>query len=101
MCYFLIVSLAPLKKYRLSTTRSRKGVMGFYQYIGDQMPANKAYLTLPAGTPAPRRIGFGSHTTTGVENTEASIKAEKIVRNGQLYIEREGRIYNAQGAIVK
>lgn len=76
------------------------GVMGFYQYIGDQMPANKAYLTLPAGTPAPRRIAFGSHVTTGVESTECKVQSAKYIRDGQLYIERDTRTYNAQGLIV-
>ena len=38
---------------------------------------------------------------TGINNAEAAVKATKIVRNGQLFIEKNGVVYNAQGAIVK
>ena len=38
---------------------------------------------------------------TAINNTNANVKAVKIVRNGQLFIEKNGVVYNAQGAIVK
>lgn len=38
---------------------------------------------------------------TAVENADAAMKAVKVVRNGQLFIEKNGVLYNAQGAIVK
>jgi len=38
---------------------------------------------------------------TSISNTNANVKAVKIVRNGQLFIEKNGVVYNAQGAIVK
>ena len=38
---------------------------------------------------------------TGFINTNAAVKAVKVVRNGQLFIEKNGVIFNAQGAIVK
>lgn len=38
---------------------------------------------------------------TGMENADAAVKAVKVVRNGQLFIEKNGVLYNAQGAIVK
>ena len=38
---------------------------------------------------------------TGIENTEAEIKAVKVVENGQMFILKGGVKYNAQGAIVK
>ena len=38
---------------------------------------------------------------TAINNTNAAVKAVKVVRNGQLFIEKNGVIYNAQGAIVK
>lgn len=38
---------------------------------------------------------------TGVNNIETAVKATKVVRNGQLFIEKNGVVYNAQGAIVK
>jgi len=38
---------------------------------------------------------------TAISNTNANVKAVKVVRNGQLFIEKNGVVYNAQGAIVK
>jgi hypothetical protein len=38
---------------------------------------------------------------TDINNTDAAVKAVKVIRNGQLIIVREGIEYNAQGAIVK
>lgn len=38
---------------------------------------------------------------TGMDNTEATVKAVKVVRNGQLFIEKNGVLYNAQGSVVK
>ena len=38
---------------------------------------------------------------TGINNAEEAVKAVKVVRNGQLFIEKNGVIYNAQGAVVK
>ena len=40
-------------------------------------------------------------TPTAINNTNANVKAVKVVRNGQLFIEKNGVVYNAQGAIVK
>ncbi len=40
-------------------------------------------------------------TATAISNTEAGVKAVKFFQNGQLMIEKNGVIYNAQGAIVK
>ena len=39
--------------------------------------------------------------TTALNNIEAAEKAQKVVRNGQLFIEKNGVLYNAQGAVVK
>ena len=36
-----------------------------------------------------------------IDNTEVEIKANKVIRNGQLFIEKNGVKYNAQGAVVK
>lgn len=44
---------------------------------------------------------FLANFPTAVENTEAEMKAVKVIRNGQLFIEKNGNLYNAQGAIVK
>ena len=44
---------------------------------------------------------FATEFPTGIENTEAEIKAVKVVENGQMFILKGGVKYNAQGAIVK
>ena len=38
---------------------------------------------------------------TGIEDVEVEVKAVKLIKNGQLIINRDGKEYNAQGAIVK
>jgi hypothetical protein len=39
---------------------------------------------------------------TGVENTQLpNTNTQKVLRHGQLLIEREGKTYNAQGAVLK
>ena len=44
---------------------------------------------------------FVTEFPTAIDNTEADVKAAKVVRNGQLFIEKNGVLYNAQGAVVK
>ena len=44
---------------------------------------------------------FATEFPTGIENTEAEVKAVKVVENGQMFILKGGVKYNAQGAIVK
>jgi len=72
-----------------------------YKYEGADFKANKAFLELPAGNPAPRRIRFVVDQATGVENVEATVKAEKFIENGQVLIKRGEAVYNLQGQIVK
>lgn len=38
---------------------------------------------------------------TALNNTKTEIKAAKVIREGQLYIIHNGRMYNVQGAVVK
>lgn len=76
------------------------------QYVGtDEIPAGKAYLPISVGggaNPAPKHIVMRFNTTTAVENVEAeSVKAEKFVEDGQVYIRRGNEVYNLQGQIVK
>ena len=44
---------------------------------------------------------FEVDPASAISNTNANVKAVKVVRNGQLFIEKNGVVYNAQGAIVK
>lgn len=79
-------------------------VMAFYQYTGDVIPANKAYMNLSEGQSAPRRIVWSTEHTgvaTGMENAAATDQAEKFLHNGTLYIRKGEHVYNVQGVIVK
>ena len=47
------------------------------------------------------RLHKNSDVPSALDNTEAAVKAVKVVREGQLFIEKNGVLYNAQGAVVK
>ena len=50
----------------------------------------------------PVHVVYDPGATTGVENMQSPIpNAQKVLRQGQLLIDHEGKIYNAQGAILK
>ena len=79
--------------------------------VGTTVPANRAYIdlmhvsTTPLVTPsgAPRRIGV-ANAPTGVESVHdarCTMHDGKFLRDGQLVIIRDGRTYNAQGAMIK
>jgi len=74
------------------------------------VPANRAYVDLneshPAGAPkhGVRRITFdvqGANVATGVENAAATDKPAKMLINGQLFILRGEKMYDAKGQLVK
>jgi len=74
------------------------------------VPANRAYVDLntpaPAGAPkhGVRRITFdvqGTNIATGVENAAATDKPAKMLINGQLFILRGEKMYDAKGQLVK
>ncbi|MBQ8705498.1 MAG: hypothetical protein IJ548_04270 [Paludibacteraceae bacterium] len=98
---------APANCYVLSghsTDYSVTGV-GFYQFSGT-LPAHKAYLTVSGGAAyAPKRLRFvfnQGQTATGVENVQDdNVQSTKVLRDGQLIIQRGDKEYNAQGQIVK
>lgn len=50
----------------------------------------------------PVHVVYDPTAKTGVENTQSPIaNTQKVLRHGQLLIEREGKTYNAQGAILR
>lgn len=57
------------------------------------------FFTMPAEA-VTVNASFGD-TATGIDNAEEEVKAVKVIRNGQLFIEKNGVLYDAQGAIVK
>lgn len=63
------------------------------------MPVEGAYSFVMPGTPVTVSATFSA--ATAIENTEAATKATKVIREGQLYILYNGKMYNVQGAVVK
>lgn len=89
-------------------------VVGFYRYEwtdgeGEHRPdlaEHKAYYAAPVGSPlaSPRRYVLNkSNVVTDVENVNvnANVNVNKYLINGQLVIERDGKRYNVQGAVIK
>ena len=76
-------------------------------YVGE----NRAYFQLgsiPDSAPAPahgvRRVSMGmagQNTATGMENIDSSAQPVKTIINGQLFILRGEKMYDAQGKLVK
>jgi len=79
--------------------------------------ANRAYIKLsevpdydntqsnPSGTKAPRRISIGNGApavATGMENVQGdNVQSTKVMIDGQLFILRGEKMYNANGQLVK
>jgi len=69
--------------------------------------AGKAYLEIPAnsqpaGVVARRGFPFNpANAPTGLDEVESQGNAQKLIRDGQLFILRDGRIFNAQGVRVQ
>ena len=88
--------------YVLSGTDT-EGV-GFFTYAADKtLKAHKAYVVLGGGgAGAPKRLRFVFDAATGVESIQPSaISSQKVIRDGQLIIIRNGVEYNANGQMVK
>jgi hypothetical protein len=48
------------------------------------------------------KLVFGTgDIPTALENTEAAVKAEKVILEGQMFILKNGVLYNMQGAAVR
>lgn len=84
--------------------------MGLYRYTGTTLGAHKAYLIYDgpgSGSSgqqnAPARFLFKhENEATGVENVQSDkVQCTKVIRDGQLFILKDGKIYNVQGQIVK
>ena len=95
---------APANCYVLSGHSSDNSVtgVGFYQYTGT-LKAHKAYAVFGGGSSmAPKKLRFVFNATTDVESIQPSeVRSQKVLRNGQLIIIRNGVEYNAAGQIVK
>lgn len=72
-------------------------------YNGTQMeqpaPGAPISFTMPAEA-VTVAASFGD-IATGIDNADAAVKAVKVIRDGKLFIEKNGVLYDAQGTIVK
>lgn len=75
---------------------------------GTTMKSFRCYFTIPDGSPATapgkraKLVFAGEQTATDLENVERTeAPSIKVMENGILYIIRDGRMYNAQGMLVK
>ena len=74
----------------------------FWPESDGNIKAFRAYFVLSPGVfPVQARIGRAESETTAIENQKSQIKNQKYIQNGQLFIERNGVIYNAQGQTIK
>ena len=61
-----------------------------------------SYNAIGGGSPAPMRIRYVENTATGIDEVEQPcMDAQKHIKNGQLFIIRDGKTYNALGQVVK
>ena len=72
-----------------NTTNPLKGFRAYFEVKGGARKAVRA------------RIVKGEESTQALDNTVAPNAVQKRIINGQLFIEKNGTLYNAQGQIVK
>ncbi|MBQ7997194.1 MAG: InlB B-repeat-containing protein [Paludibacteraceae bacterium] len=65
------------------------------------VPVEDVYSFVMPGQAVTVAATFVEESGTGITNTEAAVKAVKVVREGKLFIEKNGVLYNAQGNVVK
>ena len=86
------LTVTPAEGYKVGTVTvnevALEAVEGVYSFT---MPAQAANVVAT----------FVEESGTGITNTEAAVKAVKVVREGKLFIEKGGVLYNAQGNVVK
>lgn len=94
-----VLSAEPIGMYYPKGTGNNGGVGAFVNGAG------KAYLEIPADhglAAAPRAYIFRRpQVPTGMDEVENTQDIHKFVLNGVLYIQKDGRLYNALGQIVK
>ena len=115
-------TLSPMDQDALNTAATAVG-NDLYLVIGDELrratgtgtggnslAAQRAYVVvaeITGGAPAPmpgrqvRSMGLPKDTPTAIDNAEASDKPVKKLINGNLFILRGEKMYNANGQVVK
>ena len=110
-----------LSDYILNVTASESAAYKYYIIYGNEIrlcgagmfnvPAERAYLDMSqmsstpvAQAPGRRRISLVNHaaeTATGIENAETNEAPCKVLINGELFIIRGEKMYDAKGQLVK
>lgn len=78
----------------------------FYPQADGTLRGLRAYFKIGgAPLPAPRRARYvvtQKDVVTGIESVQNSdVRIQKIIRDGQLFIIHDGKMYNAQGQVIK
>jgi hypothetical protein len=67
--------------------------------------AHKAYLALMENVFDPAFLApailFNENNATNIENVEGQEKAVKFIQNGQIYIQKNGVVYDAMGRVIR
>lgn len=101
--------------YGLSLAAPEPGLLpdpttvGFYWMAqdGGAFPnkAHKAYLALMENVFDPAFLApailFNENNATNIQNIEGQEKAVKFIQNGQLYIQKNGVVYDAMGRVIR
>ena len=75
--------------------------VGFYQFSGT-LGAHKAYLIYSSPNPAPKRLRFVFESTQDIEGVQSTeYRVQKVLRDGHIYILRNGVEYNVNGQKVR
>ncbi len=110
-----------LSNFTLEVTAAESEAYQYYIVYGNEIrlcgagqfnvPAERAYLDMSqmsstpvAQAPGRRRISLVNHaaeTATGIENAETNEAPRKVLINGELYIIRGEKMYDAKGQLVK
>lgn len=75
----------------------------FKKSSGGILAAGKAYLVMPGGSSAPSeiRIVDEENNATNIESVEAVEEGVKFIQNGQLFIKKNGVVYDVLGTAVR
>ncbi len=98
----LTPTLAEANWYVLATNLDGDGLTKFHNcQAGITIPANKAYMVIGEATAPSIRIIEAGNEATDIQNVEGAENAVKFMENGQLYILKNGVVYDAMGKTVR
>ena len=98
----LTPTLAQANWYVLATNLDGDGLTKFHNcQAGITIPANKAYMVIGEATAPSIRIIEAGNEATDIQNVEGAENAVKFMENGQLYILKNGVVYDAMGKTVR